>query len=228
MAAQMWRTTILAQCLYGCEIWEMSHEQLRSLCAQGESGISNKVPLELSNYCAAEAVCGPPLGACAVRDPRLEVATRRMRWLVTLANQVGLVGIAHRHLATLSGPTWVEPSVALSSTLKELRWTVVNGDSMRASRWPHLDSEPSHRGEIHLEPQAASPRPHAVWTDDSNKVDGGVAAVQLASQTQFLRVIKWLQSSTQCQLVALSLVVNFRPPPSLVSVDSLNSLQILR
>ena len=96
----MWRTT--AQALYGCEIREVSHAQLRPLCAQGKSGISNKVPLELSNYCAAEAVCGPPLGACAVRDPRLEVATRRMRWLVTLANQVGLVGAVHRHLATLS------------------------------------------------------------------------------------------------------------------------------
>ena len=179
---------------------EVSHAQLRPLCAQGKTGISNKVPLELSNYCAAEAVCGPPLGACAVRDPRLEVATRRMRWLVTLANQVGLVGTVHRHLATLSGPTWAEPSAALSSTLQELRWmVVVNGDSMRASHWPHLDPEPSYRGEVHLEPKAASPPSDAVWTDGSIKADGGAAAVQPASQTQFLRAVKRPHSSTQCQ-----------------------------
>ena len=111
VAAQMWRTTVLAQALYGCEIREVSHAQLRPLCAQGKSGISNKVPLELSNYCASEAALGSPLGACAARDPRL-----RMRWLVTLANHVGLVGTVHRHLATLSGPTWAEP------LLKELHW----------------------------------------------------------------------------------------------------------
>ena len=61
------------------------------LCVQGQSEFFNKVPLELSNYCAAEAVCNPPLGACAVRDLRLEMATRRTSGLVTLANQ-SLVG----------------------------------------------------------------------------------------------------------------------------------------
>ena len=93
---------------------------------------------------------------------------------------------------------------ALSSTLKELHWTVVaNDDSMRASR---LDSEPSRRGVVHLQPQAASP-PSDVWTDGSIKVDGAAAAVQLASQTQFLHAIKRPHSSTQCELVALSLVI---------------------
>ena len=53
-----------------------------------------------------------------------------MRWLVTPANQVGLAGTDHRYLATPFRPTWVEPSAALSSTLKELHWTVaVNGGS---------------------------------------------------------------------------------------------------
>ena len=117
VAAQMRRTTVLAQALHGCEIREVSHAhfcthaQFRHSCAQGKSGISNKVPLELSNYCASDAALGSPLGACAARDPRL-----RMRWLVTLANHVGLVGTVHRHLATLSGPTWAEP------LLKELHW----------------------------------------------------------------------------------------------------------
>ena len=119
-AAQMWHTTVLAQALYGCEIREVSHAQLRPLCAQGKSGISNKVPLELSNYCEAEAVCGPPLGACAARNPRMEAATRRMRWLITLANQVGLVGTIHRHLATVSLLTWY--GVPLACALVGTRW----------------------------------------------------------------------------------------------------------
>ena len=37
------------------------------------------------------------LGACAVRYPRLEVASWRKWWLVTLANHVGLVGTVYRH-----------------------------------------------------------------------------------------------------------------------------------
>ena len=118
VVAQMWRTTVLAQALYVCEVREVSHTQLSA---------------------------AHRFGACAVQDPRLEVAIRRMRWLVTLANHVGAVGTVHRHLATLSGPTWLEPSAALSSTLQELRWmvVVVNSDSMRASRWPNLNPEPS-------------------------------------------------------------------------------------
>ena len=59
---------------------------------------------------------------------------------------------------------------------------------MRAFRSPRWDSEPSHRGEVHLEPQAASPSSGAVLTDDA-------AAVQLAFQTQFLRVVKRPQGS---------------------------------
>ena len=76
VAAQMWLTTVLDQALYGCEILEMSHAQLRPLFLKEKSGISNKVLLELSNYCDADAVCGPPLGVCAVRDSHMEVATR--------------------------------------------------------------------------------------------------------------------------------------------------------
>ena len=144
----------------------MSHEQPRPLCAQGNSGNFNKVPVELSKYYAAEADCGPPLGPCAVRDPRLEAAARRMHWPDTLAHQVGFVGTIHHHLATLSGPTWVEPSAALSSTVKELNCTAVNGDS----RWPRSDSEQSYHGETHLKPQAASTPSDAVWTDGSRRL----------------------------------------------------------
>ena len=58
------------------------------------------------------------------------------------------------------------------------------------------------------------------------------SAAGAPSQTQFLRAVKRTHSSTQCELVALSLslslVVNFHPPPSLVLTDSLNCLQRLR
>ena len=88
---------------------------------------------------------------------------------------------------------------------------VVNSDSMRASRSPNLNPEPSYRGEVHVEPKADSPPSDAMWFDGSIKADGGAAAVQPASQTQSLRAVQWPHSSTQCKLVALSLVVNFHP-----------------
>ena len=82
---------VLAQGLYGCETREACQEQLRPSRTQGKSKINNKVPLELSSYYAAEAVCVLPFDSCAVRDPRLEVAIRRTRWFITLANKVSLV-----------------------------------------------------------------------------------------------------------------------------------------
>ena len=87
---------------------------------------------------------------------------------------------------------------------------------------------PPIAGKFIFEPKAASPPSDTVWTDGSVKADGGAAAVQPASQVQFLRAVKRPHSSAHCELVALSLVVNFHPPPSLVLTDSLNSLQLLR
>ena len=145
-----------------------------------------------------------------------------MSWLVTMASQVGLVGTVRHRLGTLSGPIWVEPS----ATLKKLLSTVVvNDDFLPASRRPRLDPEPSYRGEIHPEPKAASPS-DAVLTDGSIKANCGAAAVQ--SVSQFLRGFKWPQSSAQCELGALLLVINFHPPPSPVMTDSLNPFQLLR
>ena len=107
------------------EIRNISHYQLCPFSVQGEALVARKAPLDLANFCATEAVCGPPLGACAACDPHLEVAAWRMRWLRTLANQVGIVGTVHRQLASSSGTAWVEPSQALASTLSEFGWTVV-------------------------------------------------------------------------------------------------------
>ena len=228
VAAHMWRTTVLAQGLYGCEIRNVTHNQLRPLCVQGKALVARKAPLELANFCAAEAVCGPPLGACAARDPRLEVAARRMRWLNMISNQVGLVGTVHRQLASPSGTTWMEPSPALASTLSEFGWTVVrNVVSMRATRWPELDPEPAYSGQVILTPRDGLPPSDAVWTDGSIKTKGGAAALQRDRQLQHLCTLSTPHSSTQCELVALSLVARFQPPPSLVLTDSLNSLQLI-
>ena len=68
---------------------------------------------------------GLPLGDCAARDPRLEVLSRRLRWVVSVANSLGIVGTLHRHLATsgVSG-TWNEPTLASSSALSSIGWTL--------------------------------------------------------------------------------------------------------
>ena len=92
----MRRTRVLAQGVYGFEIPNSSHNQLRPRCVRGKALAARKAPPDLTKFCAAEAVGGPPLGACTARDPRLEVAARRMRWLHPLASQVGLVGTVHR------------------------------------------------------------------------------------------------------------------------------------
>ena len=64
--------SVLAQALTGCELRQIAPSRLKPLCGQVRS-IANKAPLGLSNYGAIEVIGGLPLGACAVRDPRLEV-----------------------------------------------------------------------------------------------------------------------------------------------------------
>ena len=109
-----------------------------------------------------------------------------MRWLHTLANQVGLVGTVHRLLASSSDPVWVEPSPALASTLPEFGWTVVrNVVSMRATRWPELDPEPAYSGKVIRVPRDGQSSSDAVWTDGSIKMKGGAAALQRGSERHF-------------------------------------------
>ena len=77
VAAQMWRTTVLPQALYGCEIRHLSPEQLRFLRVQGRKAIASKPQLAISTYGANEVIFGLPLGACAARrDPSLEALDR--------------------------------------------------------------------------------------------------------------------------------------------------------
>ena len=96
VAAQMWRTTILPQALYGCEVRNITKGDLKPLHTQGKMVVTLKAPLELSNCSAAEITHDLPLGTCAVRDARLEVLARRLRWALVLGNQVSLVGTVHR------------------------------------------------------------------------------------------------------------------------------------
>ena len=80
VAAQMWRSTVLAQALYGCEVRHLSDTLLRPLRAQGRLMLAHKAPLALSCYGAMEAISGPPLGACALRHPTMEVLLRQLTW----------------------------------------------------------------------------------------------------------------------------------------------------
>ena len=228
VAAQLWRTTVLPQALYGCEVRRITSGQLRPLCIQGRQVVARKAPVALSHYGAMEVVCGLPLGKCAVRDPRLEVLSRRLKWLHLLANQSGLVGTVHRGLATTPGPHWVEPTPSLALALSDLGWSVViNLQSVATQRWPHLASERAYGGLVRLVPTDDPPPMDTIWTDGSIRDHGGAAALQAATDCKSLCSVASPRSSTQCELVALSLVAQFQPAPSLVLTDSLCALQLL-
>ena len=191
--------------------------------------LAAKHPLQLAHYCASEVITGPPLGACSLRDPRLEMHCRRLRWLCVLANQDSLVGTVHRTLATLGGTSWVEPSASLTTSMNVFGWSVhINYASPRVASWPRLLPEPSYGGDVLLEPQRGSPPDDAVWTDGSVGTSGGAAAVQFQFQAQALVHVSLPRSSTQCELVALGLTSGFASPPSVILTDSLCSLQLIR
>ena len=81
VATQLWSTVVLPQVLYGCEVRLVTNAHLLPLWCQGKTTLPRLPPLSLSCYAAAEVFAGPPLGACAIRDPREEVLVRRLRWL---------------------------------------------------------------------------------------------------------------------------------------------------
>ena len=103
LAAHLWRSTILSQALYGCEIRRLIPKQIWPLAVQSRRVIARKAPLSLSQYAAAEILHGPPLGACAIMDPRREVLSRRLKWLAVIAGMPGLVGSLYRFLARRRG-----------------------------------------------------------------------------------------------------------------------------
>jgi len=231
VAAQIWRSLVLPQALYGCELRRYPLSQLTPLLRQGRQVVAHKAPLSLSVFGAIEVITGLPLGACAVRDPRLEALSRQLKWVVTLANLPGLIGTLHRELALdNASSTWMDPTPALAAALAQVGWQLVrNSSCLRAPQWPVLEAEPAYGGRVVMTPQSGlPPAADAVWTDGSVGGSGGGAAVlQPSTGRNFSCHVPSPSSSTQCELVALSLVGQFAPPPSMVLTDSLVSLQLL-
>ena len=62
ITAQLWRTTVLPQALYGCEIRDVSPAALRPLLSAGLTAICSKHPLALNIWRAVELVTSGPLG----------------------------------------------------------------------------------------------------------------------------------------------------------------------
>ena len=165
-----------------------------------------------------------------MRDPRLEALSRELRWVVTLANLPSLVGSLHRQLAVIGDAPWQDPTPSLASALTTVGWTLVrNTDCVRASRWPLLAPEPSYPGSVVLQPSSAPVPSGTVWTDGSvSTVGGAAAALQPATDAHFSCRVDEPSSSTQCEVVALSLVAHFSSPPRLVLTDSLVALQLIK
>ena len=152
---------------------------------------------------------GPPIGACAVRDPRLDALARRFRWVVTLANLPILAETVHRFLATSLGPEWVEPAPA------DMEWKLArNTSSSWVVRWSALAPEPSYAGQVFLDPQEDDVPAGSIWTDGSvGPSGGGAAAYRMSTHRQQQCRVAEPRSSTKCEQVALSLVACFHPAP---------------
>ena len=228
VACQLWRSAILPQALYGCEIRNITYTQILPLWALGKTTVPRLLPLLLNQFAAVEVLGGPPFGAHALRDPRLEMLSRRLHWLQGLANHTGIVGTLHRLLACGTGSIWTEPSAALAGALDTLHWQVRrNPEALSAEQWPILAPEPSYKGAIIYTPVDGVPPRGAVWTDGSVRSSGGAAALQRDSDLFFQATVPVPRSSTHCELVALNLVSSFQPPPPVVLTDSLCSLQLI-
>ena len=81
---------------------------------------------------------------------------------------------------------------------------------------------------IFLEPREEAAPHDTVWTDGSLGDSGGAAAFQADSDLSLKCHVPSPRSSTQCELVAFTLVAHFQRQPPLVLSDSLCALQLLR
>ena len=96
ISALLWRVAVLPQALYGCEIRNVTPDQLVPLTRAGQAAIAAHSPLHLNTWRATEALSGPPLGDSAVCPPTLSVRQRQLRWLHLLANLPSICGYMHR------------------------------------------------------------------------------------------------------------------------------------
>ena len=229
LQAVLWRSTVLPKALYGCELRDVPGAVVSPLIAAGKAAVSFKAPLHLNTWTAPEIALGWPLGDTAALHPLHYVRLQQLRWLQLLANSTGLAGTIHRAVAYPSAATtWREPSRALRSALKHFNWQIVrNLRCQRSTTWPRLLPEPSFLGTVLLSPSTDAPEPQAVYTDGSLATSGGGSAVwQPDTEETFMLHVPAARSSTQCELVALTLAMQLLPMQ--VLSDSLCALQLVR
>ena len=222
----LWRTAVLPQALYGCELRNVTQDQLRELSSESKTALGSKFPLRLNGWRAPEILSGIPLGDSAVQDPEMEMRERQLRWWQVVANSPSLVGTVHRAVAWQSD-TWREPTPAMASALRMMGWRAKrNLACLRAAAWPLVTPEQTFPGDILLHPVDDFALPGAVYTDGSVSRAGGAAAVQPDEEVVRTVCVPSPRSSTHCELVALALAMDLEPPHILT--DSLAALHLLR
>jgi hypothetical protein len=225
LSAHLWRTAVLPQALYGCEVHNLTTATLQPLTSLGKTLLMAKFPLQLNSWRAPEVLMGPPLGESALQDPVWEMRTRQLHWLQLVANTPSLVGIVHREVAFLSG-IWKEPSAALGAALRAVGWRALRNETcLRSLTWPQLAPEALYPGEICMDPVDDFPMVDAVFTDGSVAAAGGAAAVQPDREATLQLHVPKPRSSTHCELMALALALELDTPQ--VLTDSLTSLRLL-
>ena len=122
--AHIWMAVVLRQTLYGSEARSLPAYALQAVRQHGLMIVPHAAPLRFSHYNAAEVVGSLPLGDSATGDISEEALSRRIQWLLVMANQPGLAGTVHRFLATMEGPVLEESTPALASAVATLHWTV--------------------------------------------------------------------------------------------------------
>ena len=226
ICGMLWKTAILPQALYGCEVRDVRPAQLHALVAMGKASHVCKPPLNLNSWRAAEVLMGPPLGESGLRDPVQEMRQRQLCWLQLVCNQPGLVGTVHRAVAA-EADQLQEPSAALLAAMKAVGWKILrNQECLRSHRWPMVEVECSYPGVVVLSPVDSFPEEGAVYTDGSICGAGGAAAVQADTGQVARATLQAPRSSTQCELAALCLALQWGPTQ--VLTDSLTSLQLVR
>ena len=99
VTAQMWRTAVLPQALYGCELREIPYTSLlKPLCQQGKQMVAYSA---ISNYRLAEVCRWGPVPSATPAWIFFRVG---YAGCLLLADNIGLVGMMHRALTTDSGP----------------------------------------------------------------------------------------------------------------------------
>ena len=226
ITALLWRTAVLPQALYGCEIRDVRRTALSSLTAAGRALFVQRQPLYLNLWRSPFVLFSPSLGDSMLQDPMLEVRERQLRWLQLLVNSVSIVGIAHRAVAWMEGG-WLEPTPALRSAIGDMGWSICrNVDCLRAVGCPCIAPEVSYPGTVLLEPVDQFPALGATYTDGSLSGSGGAAAVVSDTEDHKLVTIPCPRSSTHCELVAICLALSFDPAPPEILTDSLTALRM--